>query len=257
MTSERVAVIAGVGPGTGRQLALALSEQFQNVVLIARNAERLEEIAREVRTRTRRACCLPVDLSDKDQCAIAVKTLQETYDGIDTVVHNAFSRPPTGSLGDRSAEDWYRAIDGNIMSATNLMYGLRPMMANRDSSVVLLSSISARQPYEKSGIYGALKSAMLTLVQVFAKEFGRDGVRVNAVVPGYIEGPGLDSYFEEVGRQKGISTADARQASEETTCLGRFVSPREVADAVMFLTSPQSRGITGQSLDVNAGQWFG
>jgi NAD(P)-dependent dehydrogenase (short-subunit alcohol dehydrogenase family) len=257
VNSERVAVIAGVGPGTGRQVAIALAEQYQHVVLIARNADRLDEVAREIQTRTRRAHCLPVDLTDEGACADAVKTLDGLFEGVDTFIHNAFSRPPTGSLANRSAEDWYRAVDGNILSATNMMYGLRPMLGPREGSIVLVSSISARQPYEPSGIYAAMKAAMLTLIKVFAKELGRDGIRINAVVPGYIEGPNLEPYFAEVAKQKGITAVEARQMGTADTCLGRFVSPREVANAITFFAGPMSRGITGQTLDVNAGQWFG
>jgi NAD(P)-dependent dehydrogenase (short-subunit alcohol dehydrogenase family) len=257
MTAEGVAVVAGVGPGTGRQIALTLAEQYQYLALVARDAKRLGEVSREIHTRTRRALCLPMDLTDDQQCRAAAKSIEEQYGGVDVLVHNAFSRPPVGPLADRSSADWHRALEGNVLSAMNLIYSLQPLLAQRRGSVVLVSSISARQPYELSGIYATMKAALLTLVKVLARELGRDGVRVNAVVPGYIEGPSLGPFFSEIGRQKGISMDEARTECAADTCLGRFVTPREVADAVAFLGSASATGVTGQSLDVNAGQWFG
>jgi NAD(P)-dependent dehydrogenase (short-subunit alcohol dehydrogenase family) len=98
---------------------------------------------------------------------------------------------------------------------------------------------------------------MLTLVQVLAREFGPHGVRVNAVVPGYIESDNLEAFFADAGTRRGTSAAQARATAEEATCLGRFATAREVADVVAFFGSSASAGVTGQTLDVNAGQWFG
>jgi NAD(P)-dependent dehydrogenase (short-subunit alcohol dehydrogenase family) len=253
----RVGVIAGVGPGVGRELAVTFAEEGADVALLARRGEFLTEVAEDVAARGRRALCLPTDLTDRAQCAGAAQRLQEVHGAVDVLVHNAFSRPPLGSLGERTAADWHAAIDGNILSATNLLYELLPLMKGRSASVVLVSSISARQPYQESGIYAAMKSAMLTLVQVLAKELGAHSIRVNAVVPGYIESDNLEAFFADVGTRQGGSALEARRSAESATCLGRFVTPREVADVVTFFGSASSGGVTGQTLDVNAGQWFG
>ncbi|MEV8516989.1 SDR family oxidoreductase [Dactylosporangium sp. NPDC051484] len=255
--SGRVAAIAGVGRGLGRELAVTFAEAGADVALLARQGVYLDEVAREVVAAGRAALRLPTDLTDRARCAEAARLLGERYGAVDVLVHNAFSRPPLGSLGERSAADWHAAVDGNILSATNLLYELLPLMKGRPASVILVSSISARQPYPESGVYAAMKSAMLTLVQVLARELGPHGVRVNAVVPGYIESDNLEAFFADVGTQRGTSAAQARQTAEATTCLGRFVTAREVADVVAFLGSSASAGVTGQTLDVNAGQWFG
>jgi NAD(P)-dependent dehydrogenase (short-subunit alcohol dehydrogenase family) len=108
-----------------------------------------------------------------------------------------------------------------------------------------------------SGIYGTMKAAMLTLTKVYAQELGADGVRVNCVVPGYIQSDGLETFFEALGREEGIGTDAARDRTTAATALGRFPTADEVADAAVFLASPMASAITGQSLDVNAGHWFG
>ncbi|MFI5911002.1 SDR family oxidoreductase [Dactylosporangium sp. NPDC051541] len=237
----RRAAIAGVGPGLGRELALTFAAAGAEVALLARNAAHLDEVAAELTPGVLR---LPTDLTDRAQCAAAA----ERIGAVDVLVHNAFTRPPLGSLGERTAADWHAAVDGNILSATNLLYELLPRMRGRSASVVLISSISARRPHPGSGIYAAMKSAMLTLVQVLARELGPAGIRVNAVVPGYIESDNLEAFFAD---------PQARRDAEAGTCLGRFVTAREVAAVVAFFGSPLSAGVTGQTLDVNAGQWFG
>ncbi|WP_330186430.1 SDR family oxidoreductase [Dactylosporangium sp. AC04546] len=252
--NRRVAVVAGVGPGVGRELALTLAEGGADLALLARRSAYLDEVAGDLGTA---ALCLPADLTDRAACAEAARRVGERFGGVDVLVHNAFSRPPLGSLGERTAADWHAAVDGNLLSATNLLYELLPLMRGRRASVVLISSISARQPYPESGIYAAMKSAMLTLVQVLARELGPHAVRVNAVVPGYIESDNLEAFFADAGTRRGTSAAQARQDAEATTCLGRFVTAREVADVAAFLGSPAAAGVTGQTLDVNAGQWFG
>ncbi|MEV4509256.1 SDR family oxidoreductase [Dactylosporangium sp. NPDC049525] len=253
----RVAAVAGVGPGLGRELALTFAEAGADLALLARNGGYLEQVAGEVEAAGRAALRLPADLTDRARCAEAAERIGERYGAVDVLVHNAFSRPPLGSLGDRTAADWHAAVDGNILSATNLLYELLPLMRGRSAAVVLVSSISARRPYPDSGIYAVVKSAMLTLVQVLARELGPHSVRVNAVVPGYIESDNLEAFFADAGTRQGTSAAQARQAAQDATCLGRFVTAREVADVAAFLGSPAAAGVTGQTLDVNAGQWFG
>ncbi|WP_433062400.1 SDR family oxidoreductase [Dactylosporangium sp. CS-033363] len=241
--SGRCAVVAGVGPGLGRELALTFAAAGAGLALLARRTASLDELA----ALEPEALCLPTDLTDRDQCAAAARSIGERFPTVDVLVHNAFTRPPLGSLGERTAADWHAAVDGNLVSATNLLYELRPFLKD-GASVVLISSISARMPHPGSGIYAAMKAALLTLVPVLARELGPDGIRVNAVVPGYIESDNLEAFF---------GGPQARREAEAGTCLGRFVTAREVAQVVAFLGSPLSAGVTGQTLDVNAGQWFG
>ncbi|GAA2389594.1 SDR family oxidoreductase [Dactylosporangium salmoneum] len=255
--SGRYAAIAGVGPGLGRELAVTFAAAGADLALLARRASYLEQVAGEVTAAGRAALCLPADLTDRARCAEAARRVGEHYGALDVLVHNAFARPPLGSLGERTPAEWHAAVDGNLLSATNLLYELLPLMKGRSASVVLVSSISARQPYPESGIYAAMKSAMLTLVQVMARELGPHGIRVNAVVPGYIESDNLEAFFADAGARSGAGTAQARHDAEAATCLGRFVTAREVAEVVAFFGSPASTGVTGQTLDVNAGQWFG
>lgn len=253
-----VVIVAGVGPGMGRATAVRAAANGAAVVLAARTVERLRDVEGEIVNTGGRAHVVPTDAVDAAQCARLADAAVSTFGRIDALVHTGFARPATGPLGERTTAEWHEALDGNVIAATQLVDAVAPAMrAQRSGALVLVSSISARQPYVNSGIYGTMKAAMLTLTKVYAQELGPHGVRVNCVVPGYIESAGLQAFFEAVGREEGIGSEAARARATAATALGRFPSADEVADAALFLASPMATAITGQTLDVNAGHWFG
>jgi len=253
-----VVLVVGVGAGMGRSVAVRAAAHGASVVLAARTAARLCDVRDEIIAAGGQACSVPTDATDPAQCRHLAEAAVDTYGRIDALVHTGFARPATGPLGERSADDWHKALDGNVIAAAQLVDAVAPTMrAQHSGSVVLVSSISARQPYVNSGIYATMKAAMLTLTKVYAQELGPHGVRVNCVVPGYIQSADLDAFFEVLGREDGGGAAAARARATGATALGRFPSADEVADAALFLASPMATAITGQSLDVNAGHWFG
>jgi NAD(P)-dependent dehydrogenase (short-subunit alcohol dehydrogenase family) len=254
----QVVIVAGVGPGMGRATAVRAAAHGASVVLAARTAERLHDIESEITAAGGRACSVATDAVDPAQCRRLADAARGAFGRIDALVHTGFARPATGPLGERTATEWHEALDGNVIAATQLVDAVAPTMREqRSGALVLVSSISARQPYVNSGIYGTMKAAMLTLTKVYAQELGPHGVRVNCVVPGYIQSEGLDAFFDAVGREEGIGTDAARARATGATALGRFPTADEVADAALFLASPMATAITGQSIDVNAGHWFG
>jgi NAD(P)-dependent dehydrogenase (short-subunit alcohol dehydrogenase family) len=254
----RVVIVAGVGPGLGHAVARLAAREGAAVVLAARTPSRLQAVREEIVAAGGVARGVPTDLADEAQCRSLAQVTQDEFGRIDAVVHTAFERPATGSLAERTAADWHAALDGNVLSATYLVHAVAPMMrARRSGSIVFVSSISARLPYAQSGIYGTMKAAQLTLAKVYAQELGAAGVRVNCVVPGYIDTPNLEGFFESLATEQGTTAAAARASAAAVTCLGRFPTADEVAEAAIFLASDRASGITGQSIDVNAGQWFG
>ena len=108
----------------------------------------------------------------------------------------------------------------------------------------------------KTGAYAASKSALFAAARVLAREHGRDGIRVNSVMPGYVWGPNLEWYFNHLAEKEGITPQEVYDRVAEQTALRHLPTSAEVADAVVFFASDLSRVITGQSLDVNGGHWF-
>lgn len=254
----RVVIVAGVGPGMGRSVALRSAEQGATVVLAARTAERLAVLRDEVEHGGGRALAVPTDFVDNAQCVALIDASLAAFGRVDALVHTAFGQPQRGELRERSVADWHGALDVNLVAAAQLVDAVSPTMAEQQrGSIVLVSSISARQPLVSSGIYAVMKAGALTLTKVYAQQLGPSNVRVNCVVPGYIESEDLERFFVMTGEARGISGADARAGAAGATCLRRFPTAHEVADAAVFFASDLSAAITGQALDVNAGHWFG
>jgi NAD(P)-dependent dehydrogenase (short-subunit alcohol dehydrogenase family) len=130
------------------------------------------------------------------------------------------------------------------------------LAAAPDGSVVMINSQAARRSQARRGPYSASKAALLSAARTLAAELGRDGIRVNSVVPGQIWGPPLERFYEEVAARKGQTPEEVYRTAAKEMALGRIPTSDEVADAVVFFASPLSRSVTGQSLDVNGGNWF-
>jgi NAD(P)-dependent dehydrogenase (short-subunit alcohol dehydrogenase family) len=253
----RVVVVAGVGPGLGRAVARRAAEEGASVVLAARTASRLDDVAAELTALGATSCCVPTDVSDARQCEHLAEVAEGTFGRVDAVVHTAFARPATGPIRDRTADEWHEALDGNVLAAMHLAQAFTASLTAHAGSLVLVSSISGRLPFRESGIYATMKAAQLTLTKVLAQDLGPLGVRVNCVVPGHIDGAALEGFFELLARQQGTTAAETRAEVASRAVLGRIPTADEVANAVLFLASDLASGISGQSLDVNGGQWFG
>jgi NAD(P)-dependent dehydrogenase (short-subunit alcohol dehydrogenase family) len=252
-----VVVIAGVGPGVGRSLALGVAREGGATVLLARTQATLDAVTDEVQTAGGATLGLRTDLADKAACQHAVEQASERFGRVDGYVHIAAASSPYGPIGERTAEEWQRAVDGNLRAPTYMIDALTPIMEKqRSGSIVLFGSISARKPYYKSPIYAMMKSALLTLSRLYAETLGPLGVRVNCLLPGFIDTPSLTGYFEGVARDMGTTASEEYRRASAAAMLKRLVKPDEVADVALFLVSDLSRGMSGQSLDVNAGQWL-
>src|SRR5207247_10875999 len=116
--------------------------------------------------------------------------------------------------------------------------------------------VPQRSVEPRFGGYPASKAALVSAVQTLAKELGAAGIRVNSVVPGYIWGPALERYFEQLAAQQGSTPVAVYAEIASRTALGRIPDSDDVAAAVVFFASDLSRAVTGQALDVNAGHYF-
>jgi NAD(P)-dependent dehydrogenase (short-subunit alcohol dehydrogenase family) len=254
----RVVIVAGAGPGMGRSVALRAAQHGASVVLAARTAERLAELRDEIESGGGHALAVPTDFVDNEQCLALVAATVEAFGRFDALVHTAFGQPARGPLGERTPADWHAALDVNIVAASQLVEAVTPVLvAQQRGSIVFVSSISARQPRQDSGIYAVMKAGALTLTKVYAQQLGPSNVRVNCVVPGYIDSADLERFFVITGEARGVTGAEARADVASATCLKRIPTAHEVADAAVFFVSDLSSAITGQALDVNAGHWFG
>jgi NAD(P)-dependent dehydrogenase (short-subunit alcohol dehydrogenase family) len=257
LLTDRVAIVSGIGPGMGRDIALACAREGADVVLAARGADKLDAVAAEVRALGRRALCVPTDIATPDDYRRLAETAQAELGRIDILVNNAFKGGLEPLMADGDLNEWRKIFDVNVFGSLQLTQAVIPHMRRRGGgSIIFINSMSMRIIEPKFGAYAASKGALMIAAQTLAKELGRDKIRVNSVVPGYIWGAALQGYFKMLAKQHDI-TPDAVYAEiAGRTALNHIPTSEEIADAVIFFASDLSRVITGQALDVNGGHFF-
>lgn len=231
------------------------------MVLAARTAASLEAVAAEVEERSgRRAIPVPTDVVDRDAVAALADRAHAELGRIDVLVNAAF--PPTHRKNVLEMDDDYLAFWRHCVDVA--AYGTllacrfvgRYMADAGRGSIVNVTSMSSRLAYGGRSDYAAGKAAAHRLGWALADELGPLGVRVNAVAPGFIWSPVLQEWIEITARAEGISYEDMLARHVQNMALRRIATEDEVANAVLFLASDLSSGITGATLDVNAGQLF-
>jgi len=252
----RIAVVSGVGPGMGRAIALELARAGADVVLAARREDSLRAVAKEVEGLGRRALCVPTDITDLEQCRRLVNTAAGELGRVDVLVNNAFTEEDWHDPFDGlDPERWRAPFDVNLFGTLQLCQSAIPHLRRAGGgSIVMITTLSVKNPIPLLAGYAASKRALTTAAQVMAKEVGRDKIRVNCVAPGHIEGESLAEYFEWIAEQRGVKPDDVAEEIKAMNPLHHIPSPSEIAGAVVFFASDLSRAITGQTLDVNCGR---
>ena len=255
MLANKVVVISGVGPALGTTLARRCAEAGADLVLAARTAERLEEVATSVTDLGRRALAVTTDITDDDQVANLVQKTIEAYGRVDVLINNAFRVPSMKPLADTTFSHIRDAIELTVLGALRLTQGFTPALAESKGSVVNVNSMVIRHSQPKYGAYKMAKAALLAMSQSLATELGSQGIRVNSVAPGYIWGGTLKSYFAHQAGKYGTTVEQIYDAAAAASDLKRLPTEDEVASAILFMASDLSSGITGATLDVNCGEY--
>jgi 3-oxoacyl-[acyl-carrier protein] reductase len=249
--SDRVCVVTGASSGIGLETARRLSAEGAKVLMVARDAERLEAAATELD-----AEFLAVDVTDPEADDRVIATCAEQMGGIDVLVNNAgtsFAR----ALDALTDADWQGQWDLHVMGPMRLMRAAAPRMAARGGGrIVNVCSSAGKRPSLTNAAYSVTKAAQLSLSRVFADAFAADAVLVNAVTPGPVASPlwmDAGGLAEQTGSAKGLSREDAVQAQAEKVPLGRFAEPHEVADVIVFLCSARASTVTGAAWSVDGG----
>ena len=252
---DKVVVVAGVGPGLGRSIALASAREGADVVLAARTASRLDDVAKEVTALGRRGLTVPTDLTDAEAAERLAAAARDAFGRVDALVYNALAMPPIKELRDVSLDAVSASFDANVVAALRLTRLVVPALAESNGSVVMINSMVVRFSQRTMGPYKLAKAALLAMAQSLATELGPQGIRVNSVAPGHIWGDSLKWYFGYLAKKRGVTVEQVYSETASPLDLGRLPEPDEIADAVVFLASPMARAITGQCLDVNCGEY--
>lgn len=253
----KVAVVSGVGPGAGRAISLALAREGADLVLAARTESRLASVRSEVEELGRRALPVTADITEPDQCQEVAERAIGEFGRIDVLVNNAAAAGHGTPLETADLERVRAPIEVNVIGTLAMTQAIIPgMKEGGGGSIVMINSLETRRVMEGSAPYSTSKAALMSLTQSLALELGRYQIRVNSVVPSYIWGGPVRLYFRALAAERGVDWETVRDEVEASTPLGRISTAEDVADAVVFFASDRSRAITGQSLDVNCGEFF-
>jgi NAD(P)-dependent dehydrogenase (short-subunit alcohol dehydrogenase family) len=242
----RVCVVTGAGQGIGRACALALAELGTELVLLDLNPDSAASTAREVEARGAGAVAFECDVGDSESVALAFAAARERCGHFDVLVNNAGRGG--GARTEELAESEWDAIVDSCLKGTFLctQQAARSMLeGGRGGVIVNISSMLGVMPMPTRAAYSAAKAGVIAFTKVVAAEWAREGIRVNAVAPGYIRTEAIAAAIEG-------GLLDEERITEWTPS-GRFGKPEEVGAAVRFLASEDASLATGETLVLDGG----
>ena len=245
----KVCVVTGASSGIGLATARRLCSEGANVLFVSRGAR---DVAPEAD-----GCggdWLAIDVTEAEAPERIVATCAEQMGGIDVLVNNAgtsFARP----LGELTDDDWQGQWELHVMAPMKLMRAAAPRMAAAGGGrIVNVASSAGKRPSLTNAAYSVTKAAQLSLSRVFADAYAKENVLVNAVAPGATASPlwvGEGGLADQTAGERGRDEALAAQ--EAKIPLGRFATPEEVADVIVFLCSARASSVTGAAWSVDGG----
>ncbi|MBO0852944.1 MAG: SDR family oxidoreductase [Nocardia sp.] len=252
---DKVVVVSGVGPGLGRSLCTQAAANGAKVVLAARTESRLREVADEIESAGGQSAVIPADITDEDSVANLVTQTVRTFGRVDALINNAFAVPSMKSLARTDFQQIRDSLDLSVLGTLRTTQAFTEELAKAKGAVVMINSMVVRHSEPRYGSYKISKSALLAMSQTLATELGGKGIRVNTVAPGYIWSDQLKWYFGEVAKKYGITPEQVYEQTASRSDLKRLPEPDEIARAAIFLASDWASAITGQTLDVNCGEY--
>lgn len=255
---NRVALVAGASQGLGRASALAFAAEGTHLAICARNLDALEHLAGDIRKQYGvQVHAEHVDVGNTSEIERFVENVHRIFDRIDICVANA-GGPPAKEFLETTDEDWDHAFALNVRSAGALARAVIPhMQGQRWGRIITISSITVRQPQPRLILSNAVRTSIMGLVRSLANDFGKDGILVNNVGPGYTATDRLKEISSRTASATGNSEQQIQQAWTEQIPLGRLGKPEEVADAIVWLASERASFVTGQTILVDGGMYKG
>ncbi|ODP35866.1 SDR family oxidoreductase [Pandoraea sp. ISTKB] len=238
----KVAIVTGASAGIGRAIALMFAAQGAAVVLTARDQARLDKVADEIGSTGGRACVVAGDVGQADTHEQCVAAAMHEFGGLDIAINNAGTVGAIKPLADISPEDWQQTLTVNLTAAYLGARSQIPAMLERSGGSIVFTSSFVGTSVGLPGMaaYGASKAGLMGLVKGITADYGAQGIRANALLPG------------------GADTGMAGDQSQKDWAAGlhamkRIAQPEEIASAALFLASSMSSFVTGSALFADGG----
>lgn len=243
----RVLVTAGAS-GIGRAITDLLIKNGARLHICDVSPEHLDDFRKTHPDHGASLC----DVADEDDVTSLFDDLRQNLGGLDALVNNAGIAGPTGGVEHISLADWRRTIDVGLTGQFLCTHHAVPFLRDvEDGAIINLSSAAGRFGYAFRTPYAAAKWGVIGFTQSLAKELGPAGIRVNAVLPGAVNGPRMQGVIRNRALQLGMSEAEMENEIVEHISLRRMARPEDIAAMVLFLLGPGGFNISGQSLSVD------
>jgi len=255
---DRVALVAASSQGIGRATAEAFAAEGCRVAMCARNQPSLQAAAGKIRREHNvEVLAEAFDVTDPAAVSRFVAAVMKKFGSVDICVTNAGGPPAKGFLA-ASLEDWQRAVELNFLSTVYFAREVIPHMQRKHwGRILTLTSITTKQPVTDLVLSNAVRAAVVGLVKSLANEFGKDGILVNNVGPGFTATDRLKELARARSTSSGKSEQEIFDAWAADAPLKRLGEPREVAETIVWLASERASYITGQTVLVDGGTYKG
>jgi 3-oxoacyl-[acyl-carrier protein] reductase len=255
---DRIALVAASSRGIGRATAEAFAAEGCRIAMCARDDRTLQAAAEKIRTQYKvEVFAQAFDVTNAAAVGRFVTAVAEKFGGVDICVTNAGGPPAKGFLA-ATFEEWQRALEMNFLSAVYFAREVIPhMQRKRWGRILTLTSITTKQPVTDLVLSNAVRAAVVGLVKSLANEFGKDGILVNNVAPGFTATDRLKELAKARADSTGQSEREILDAWAADAPLQRLGEPREVADTIVWLASERASYITGQTILVDGGMYKG
>jgi NAD(P)-dependent dehydrogenase (short-subunit alcohol dehydrogenase family) len=257
LLKDRVAIVSGAGDGLGRAICRRFAAEGAKLVVGDRDQAAVDATLAAIQDDGGQAVGAVTDITDRAMCEDLVSLACETYGALHILVNDAYDGGDYQRFDTADLAAWRATADVNVWGTLGLTQAALPRLkAAGDGRVVMICTHGVDVIQPTFGAYTGSKAALGHLTQVLASELGSDGVRVNAVYPGPMLGPGLRSYLEAEARRRGVGRDEVEREWAAKNALKYLLTPADVAGAVVFFASDLARSITGQALYVNGGESF-
>jgi 3-oxoacyl-[acyl-carrier protein] reductase len=255
---NRTAIVAASSQGIGLATAKAFAAEGCRIAMCARNSDALCTAAERIRQQHQvNVFNDVVDVSDAAAVQQFVEAVVARFGSADICVTNAGGPPAKGFLA-TTPEDWRKAVDRNFLSTVYFAREVIPhMQKKRWGRIITITSITTRQPVADLVLSNAVRTGVVGLVKSLSNEFGKDGILVNNVGPGYTATDRLKELALARSRASGKSQSEIFDGWAVDTALKRLGEPREVAETIVWLASERASYITGQTILVDGGNYRG
>jgi 3-oxoacyl-[acyl-carrier protein] reductase len=248
-----VAIVTGASQGIGRSAAIRLAKDFSAVVLAARNAAALSEVAAAVKSAGAEPFVRDVDLSRVEAADALVKATLDRFGRIDALLNIAGAVPQI-DLFEMTDDQWKAGMELKLHGARRLTVRAWGALKQSRGSVVFMSGSAALDPKPAFAAVASTNAAITALAKAFAEQGIKDGVQVNSIVPGAVMTGRRRSFLEKWAPTHKMTVEEAMKKFPEEAGISRYGQPEEIAELLAFMVSPVAKWMTGSSVRMDGGE---